>query len=52
METWKKQKNVANYACFCTATTLNSKIIAEIVKKRSEFDECSNSCNKFVSSQS
>jgi len=38
METCKKQKNVTNYACFCTATTLTSKRIAEIIDNHSEFD--------------
>jgi len=37
METCKKQKIVANYACFFAATTLTSKIIAEITENDSEF---------------
>jgi len=52
METCKKQKNVTNYACFCAATTLTSKIIAEIIENHSEFDGCSDSYNKFVSNRS
>jgi len=33
METCNKQKIVANYACFCSATLLTSKIIIKIIKK-------------------
>jgi len=32
MQSCKKQKIATNYACFCTATTLTSKIIAEIIE--------------------
>jgi len=37
MEICKKQKNVTNYACFCAATMLTSKILAEIIENLSEF---------------
>ena len=51
MEICKKQKNVTNYACFCAATMLTSNIIAEIIENLSEFSQCTNGCNKFVSSR-
>jgi len=37
MEICKKQKIVTNYACFCAATMLTSKILAEIIENLSEF---------------
>ena len=55
LEQWNLVKNkiiVINYACFCTATTLTSKIIAEIIENHSEFCGYTNSCTKFVSSWS
>jgi len=51
MEACKKQTNHYQYACFCPATTLTSKIIAEIIENHYDFRGCANSCNKFVSSQ-
>jgi len=51
MEACKKQI-VNNYACFCAATTLTSKIIAEIIENRYEFCGCANGCNKFRSGRS
>jgi len=51
METCKKQKFVTNYACFCAATTLTSKIKAEIIENHSGFYGYANICNKFVSSR-
>jgi len=32
MKTYKKQKIVASYICFCSATILTSKIISEIIE--------------------
>jgi len=52
MDTGKRQKNLYHYACFCVATTLTSKIIAEIIENRSKFHWCANSCYKVVSSRS
>jgi len=52
METYKKQKIVTNYYCFCASTTLTSKIVAEIVENHSEFYGCTNSCSKIVSNRS
>ena len=54
METCKKQTNRYQlaYDCFCTATTLASKIIAELIENHYEFCGCANRCNKFVSSRS
>jgi len=49
METYKKQKIVTNYACFCLATSLTSKIILEITENHSDVSGCTNSYNKFVS---
>jgi len=37
IEACKKQTTIIKYACLCAATTLASKIIAEIMKKHSEF---------------
>jgi len=51
MEACKKQK-IVTCASFCAATTLISKIIAEIIENHSEVGWCANSCNKFVSSRS
>jgi len=46
-KTFKKQtKSFTNYACFCSATMLTSKIITEIIEKHSEFSVWVNSCNK------
>ena len=48
---WKLIKNkkiVTNYVCFCSSTTLTSKIITEIIENHSKFFGCPNSCNKFV----
>ena len=50
--TYKNKKIVTNYACFCSSTTLASKMITEIIKNHSEFSGCPKSCNKFVSSRS
>jgi len=36
------KKNFTNYACFCAATMLTSKIIAEIIENHSEFYGCAN----------
>jgi len=52
MQTYKKQKNFTNYARFCLATMLASKVIPEIVENHSEISGCANICNKFVSIQS
>ena len=49
METHKKQNNLTNYYSFCLATMLTSKIITGIIATPSEFPQCANSCNKFVS---
>jgi len=46
VETYKKQKIVTKYVCFCSSTTLTSKIITEIIEKK--FSGCLNSCNKFA----
>jgi len=48
METCKKQKSVANYASFCSATMLTSKMIKKIIENHSEFSGCAKSCNSFV----
>jgi len=47
-----KNKKFVTCACFCAATTLISKVIAEIIENHSEVGWCANSCNKFVSSRS
>ena len=52
MESRKKQKIVTNYACFCIAITLTSKIEVEIIENHSEFYVCAKSCYKYVSSRS
>ena len=52
METYKNKKIVTKYVCFCSSTTLTSKIIKKFIENHSEFSECLNSCNKFVSNQS
>jgi len=52
MESCKIQNIVTNYACFCTAATLTSKIIAEIIENHSEFYVYAKSYNKFVSIRS
>jgi len=52
METYKKQKIITNYVCFCSPTMLISKMITEIIENRSEFSGCPNNCNKFVQSRS
>ena len=44
METYKKQKIVTNYVCFCSSTMLISNIITEIFKNYSEFCGCANTC--------
>jgi len=49
METYKKQKVVATYASFCSATMLTSKIRREIERPCS-VSGCVKSCNKFASS--
>jgi len=36
-QTYKKQKIVTNYACFCSATMLVSKLITEIIENHSGF---------------
>jgi len=46
------QKNLTNYDCFCAATMLTSKIIAEHIEDHSEISDCANNCNEFVSSRS
>jgi len=48
METYEKQKNGYQYACFCSATMLTAEILTEITEHHSEFSGCVNSCNKFV----
>jgi len=48
METYKKQKTIANDDCFCSATMLTPKII----ENHSQFLECAHYCNIFVSSRS
>jgi len=42
METYKKQKIVTNYACFCSATIFTSKIITDIPENHYEFCSCTN----------
>jgi len=37
MKTYKTQKIIANYACFCSAAMLTSRIITEIIENHSEF---------------
>ena len=48
METYEKQKNGYQYACFCSATMLTAEILTKITEHHSEFSGCVNSCNKFV----
>jgi len=52
IQTYKKQKVIHQYVCFCSATMLTSKIITESVENHSECCGCVNSCNKFVSTRS
>jgi len=47
--TYKKQKIIHQYVCFCSATMLTSKIITESVENHSACCRCVNSCNEFVS---
>jgi len=51
MQTYKKQKILHQYVCFCSATMLTSKIITESVENHTECCGCVNSCNKFVSTR-
>jgi len=44
----KTIKNLANYACFCSATMLNLYIIIKIMEKYWDFSVCTNSCTTFV----
>jgi len=52
MQTYKNPKIVTNYAFFCSATMLTSKIIPQITEKHSEVSGCANSCDIFVSIRS
>jgi len=52
MQTYKKQKILHQYVCFCSTTMLTSKIITECVENHYECCGCVNSCNKFVSTRS
>jgi len=52
MQTYKKQKILHQYVCFCSARMLTSKIITESVENHSECCGCVNSCNKLVSTRS
>jgi len=52
VQTYKKQKIIHQYVCFCSATMLTSKIITESVENHSECCGCVNSCKKFVSTRS
>jgi len=38
MEIYKKQKIVTNYACYCSATMLTSKIVKETIANLFQFD--------------
>jgi len=40
MQTYKKQKILHQYVCFCSATMLTSKIITESVENHSEYYGC------------
>jgi len=51
IQTYKKQKIIHQYVCFCSATLLTAKIITESVENHSECCGCVNSCNKFVSTR-
>jgi len=51
MQTYKKQKNFHQCACFYSATMLISQILTESVENHSECCGCVNSCNKFVSTR-
>jgi len=42
----RNKQIVVNYACFCVATTLTSKIITEPIENHCELCGCANSCNK------
>ena len=44
VESYKKQKIVAKYVCFCSSTMLTSKIITEITENFSELSGDPNSC--------
>jgi len=43
METYKK--NCFQFACFCSASSLTSKVITEILENHSEFSGYANNCN-------
>jgi len=38
MEIYNKQKNITNYACYCSTTMLTSKIIKETIENLFQFD--------------
>jgi len=48
----KNKKLVTNNVCFCSSTMLTSKIVTEIIEKRSEFSGCSKSYNDYASIRS
>jgi len=52
MQTYKKQKILHQYVCFCSTTKLTSQRITESVENHSECCGCVNSCIKFVSDRS
>jgi len=47
MQTYKKQKILHQYVCFCSATMMTSKIITESVENHSECCGCVYSCTDF-----
>jgi len=48
MQTSKKQQILHQYACFCSATMLTSKMLTDSVENHPECYGCVNICNKFV----
>jgi len=52
MQTFKIQKIIHQYVCFCSTTMLTSTIITESVENHYKCCGCVNRCNKFFSTRS